>query len=69
MEVNLVGHTLPDAAGGVALGKRQAVDTKEDIVCVYEVFHEGDAQFVHAAIMQVAVGVSYDGSGAVTGIQ
>ena len=41
VDVDVVGHALPDLIGGVGAGGED-VDAEEDVRCVDEVLHEGD---------------------------
>ncbi len=46
VEVALVGGTSPYNFSGVGEGGRDTVDTKENEVGVYEIFHEAEAHLI-----------------------
>ena len=46
VEIALVVSTSPNNFRGVGEGQRDTVDTEEDEVGVYEVFHEAEAHLI-----------------------
>lgn len=60
VEVDLIGHTLPEDMGGVRVFHRHAIGSCKDIARVNEILHKGKADLIEAPIEPILVDVACD---------